>query len=221
MKTTADAVVIGGGVNGASTAYYLGTMGVRDVILVERSHLAAGGTGKSGASVEAHHTHLAEAKLAYESLRVFRNWGEIIGGDCGWRQTGFAQVVAPEDEDQLRKNVADQQRLGVNTQVIAADELKDIDPEVDTEELGYAAYEPDSGYADPNATTFSLARQTELAVPGLFVIAGSSTGGFKIAPAVGRCLAEWITLGAPVTADLSPFSSSRFASGNYQDDKPR
>src|SRR5439155_635549 len=68
---TADVVVIGGGVNGASTAFHLTTLGVRDVLLVERRHLAAGATGKSGALVRMHYTNDAESRLALESLKIF------------------------------------------------------------------------------------------------------------------------------------------------------
>src|SRR5579884_3116237 len=109
--TTAEVVVIGGGVNGASTAFNLARAGVKDVVLVERSHLAAGASGKSGALVRMHYTNPYESKLAYESLKVFQHWQDVVGGDCGWTQCGFFQVVAAEYEPYLRKNVADQQRI--------------------------------------------------------------------------------------------------------------
>ena len=50
-------------------------------------------------------------------------------------------------------------------------------------------------------------------VDGLWVMAGDSGTSFKTSPAIGRCLAEWITAGAPSTADLAPFSSRRFSEG--------
>ena len=158
--TTAEVVVIGGGVNGASTAYNLARAGVRDVVLVERAHLAAGASGKSGALVRMHYTNPFESKLAYESLKVFQNWDEIIGGDCGWHPCGFFQVVAEEYEPDLRANVADQQRIGINTRVISPDELRELEPEAVVEGI-VAAYEPESGYADPNAATFGFARRAQ------------------------------------------------------------
>jgi len=93
---TADVVVIGGGVNGASTAFHLTTLGVRDVLLLERRHLAAGATGKSGALVRMHYTNDVESRLALESLKVFRDFGAIVGGEHAPVQShhhqGFGRV---------------------------------------------------------------------------------------------------------------------------------
>ena len=82
--TSADVVVIGGGVNGASTAFHLTGLGVRRVVLLERRQLAAGASGKSGALVRMHYTNEAESRLAWESLKVFRNFGALVGGECGF-----------------------------------------------------------------------------------------------------------------------------------------
>src|SRR4051812_5813418 len=102
---TAEVVVIGGGVNGTSAAYHLAKMGITDLILVERRQIAAGATGKSGALVRMHYTNPYESKLAYESLKVFREFEDIVGGDAGWEHPGFVQLVAPGYEEQLRRNV--------------------------------------------------------------------------------------------------------------------
>ena len=148
---TADVIVIGGGVNGASTAFRLAELGVRRVVLLERRHLAAEASGKSGALIRMHYTNEAESRLAFASLPVFQHWAEIVGGNCGFQAPGFVQVVAPEHEETLRANVDAQRRLGVNTRVVSADELRELAPALYTGDLTYAAYEPDSGYADPVA----------------------------------------------------------------------
>src|SRR6185312_7220135 len=131
VMATAEVVVIGGGVNGTSTAYHLANAGMKDVVLVERGHLGSGASGKSGALVRMHYTNPYESKLAYESLKVFNNWSEIIGGDCGFQKIGFFQVVAPEFEAQLRQNIEDQQRIGIDAQVIRASDLNALEPEAD------------------------------------------------------------------------------------------
>src|SRR5213596_2949935 len=97
----ADVVIIGGGVNGASTAFNLTSLGVRRVIVVERRHLGAGATGKSGSLVRMHYTNEAESRLAWESLKVFRDFANIVGGDCGFEPIGFLQMVAPGFEAAL------------------------------------------------------------------------------------------------------------------------
>src|SRR5262245_14706077 len=91
----ADVVVVGGGVNGASTAYHLAARGVKSVLLIERKHLAAGATGKSGALVRMHYTNEAESRLAFESLKIFRDFRNVVGGDCGFEPIGFLQIVPP------------------------------------------------------------------------------------------------------------------------------
>lgn len=152
-------VVIGGGVNGLSTAFQLAKRGVRDVVVLERRHLGAGATGKSGALVRCHYANVPEARLTQESLHIFRNWDEEVGaGSPGFTPTGFIQVVAPEHEDRLRQNVADQNAVGIETRLVARDELREIDPFLYTDDLTFAAYEPGSGFADPNATLHGFAR---------------------------------------------------------------
>ena len=64
MPSSADVLIIGGGVNGASTAFNLTSLGVRRVIVVERRHLGAGATGKSRSLVRMHYTNEAESRLA-------------------------------------------------------------------------------------------------------------------------------------------------------------
>ena len=157
MTRTADVVVIGGGANGTSTAFHLTLLGARNVVLLERRQLAAGATGKSGALVRMHYTNEAESRLAFESLKVFRNFGEVVGGDCGFEDVGFVQLVGHRYAAALARNVARQQRLGINTRTISPGDLRDILPGCEVSDVGAAAWEADSGFADPAATAFAFA----------------------------------------------------------------
>ena len=157
MKSTADVVVVGGGANGTSTAFHLTLLGVRDVVLLERGQLAAGATGKSGALVRMHYTNEPESRLAFESLKVFRNFGEIVGGDCGFEGVGFVQLVGSPYAAALARNVARQQRLGIVTKLVTPAEVREILPGCEVGDVGAAAYEADSGFADPAATAFAFA----------------------------------------------------------------
>ena len=157
LPKSADVVVIGGGVNGASTAFQLTRRGVRNVVLVERQQLGAGASGKSGALVRCHYTNPYEARLTHESLRIFHAWDDEVGfGSPGFEAVGFVQVVAPEDEEHLRANVLAQQAIGIETSVVSAEELREIEPLLRTDDLTYAAFEPRSGFADPNATLYGF-----------------------------------------------------------------
>ena len=96
MSQTADVVVIGGGVNGVSIAYALAARGVKTV-LVEKGALASGASGRSSGLVRMHYTNEWDARLAWASFPVFRNWTELMGGPTVFTHTGFVNVVAPTD----------------------------------------------------------------------------------------------------------------------------
>lgn len=157
VPQSADVVIIGGGVNGAATAFQLAKRGVERVLLLERRQIGAGATGKSGALVRAHYSNVPESQLTHESLKIFWNWDEEVGfGDPGFERTGFFRLVDPADTDQLAKNVADQQALGINTRLVDPYEINQIEPLMRTDDVALAAYEADTGYADPNATTYGF-----------------------------------------------------------------
>jgi len=158
---TADVVVIGGGVNGMSTAFHLAKAGAGKIIVVERGHIAAGASGKSGALVRMHYTNEPETRLARVSLDYFQNWSDLVGGDCGFRPIGLLVFVAREQRADLEANLAMQQEVGVDTRLISAADALEMDPSLYVNDVDVAAWEPGSGYADPNATTFGFARAAE------------------------------------------------------------
>jgi sarcosine oxidase subunit beta len=216
MTRTADVVVIGGGANGTSLAFHLTLLGARNVVLLERRQLAAGATGKSGALVRMHYTNEAESRLAHESLKVFRHFGEIVGGDCGFEGVGFVQLVGHAYADALRRNVERQQRLGIDTRAITPAEVREILPGCETDDVGAAAWEADSGFADPAATAFAFAEAArnrgatiETGVEVLRVLAEGSrvrgvetTAGRIEAPTVVIVAGAWSsTLLAPLGLD--------------------
>lgn len=160
MVETADVVVIGGGVNGTSIAYALAARGAR-VTLVEKGAVASGASGFSSALVRMHYTNETDARLAWASFPVFKNWREVIGGAPVFTHTGFVNVVAPEYAENLRKNVEMLRRIGVNTIAISAAELRELQPFANVDDIGAAAYEPDSGYASPADVVEGFRRRTQ------------------------------------------------------------
>jgi sarcosine oxidase subunit beta len=153
MPNVADVVVIGAGVIGASVAFHLARAGVRNVVLVEKRFVACGATGKSSGLVRMHYDNKPECVLAWTSFGYFSNWSAVVGGDCGFRRTGFLYVVPRELTDHLRANVGMQQSIGIHTEVISAREALDLVPSLYVEDLDVLAYEPESGYADPTSAT--------------------------------------------------------------------
>ena len=155
MNQTYDAIVIGAGVIGASTAYNLSQRGLK-VLLLERQSVGVGATGASSGLVRMHYDIEVDSALAWQSFHFFKNWRERIGGECGFKRTGFLQIVSPEKNEQLRGNVEMQKRIGIITDVVTSEEVKKIAPMFKTEDFELAAYEPESGYADPVLTTNSF-----------------------------------------------------------------
>ncbi|HSB89977.1 MAG TPA: FAD-dependent oxidoreductase [Anaerolineales bacterium] len=155
MAEAADAVIIGAGIHGSSLAFHLSQRGLKPVV-VERRFVAAGATGRSSGLVRMHYDLEPESALAWASFRYFSRWEEIVGGECGFRRTGFLQIAAPSAEGALRANVAMHQRLGIPSLIVTADDVRRLAPSFVTEDFSVAAYEPESGYADPTASASSL-----------------------------------------------------------------
>lgn len=156
MTQSYDAIIIGAGVMGISIAFHLAERGLKPLIL-ERKTVASGATGHSSGLVRMHYDLAAESELAFVSFsKYFTDWRERVGGECGFMRTGFLQIAKREHEDKLRGNVANQQRIGINTSIISAEDVKKLAPDFLTDQFDFAAYEPDSGYADATLTTNSF-----------------------------------------------------------------
>ena len=181
---TADVVVIGGGVTGASTAMHLARMGAGRVVLVERGGLASGASGLSSAMVREHYLHPTLVRLARESSDVFHNFKDVVGGDARFRQTGRIILFGERDWAAAVANVAMNRDLGVDIETPSLAETTDLLPQADLEGIVYVAYEPRSGYADPVATVYAYAEMarnygaevlTDTAVTGIRTQGGRLT----------------------------------------------
>jgi glycine/D-amino acid oxidase-like deaminating enzyme len=204
MSETADVIVIGAGVQGASLAFHLAGRGAR-VIVVERSTVAAGATGRSSGLVRMHYDLLAETRLAWASFGWFTEWAERVGGECGFTRTGFLWIESPDGADRLHRNVAAHQELGVETSVVGADEIRRIAPALAVEDGELAAYEPQSGYADPSGTAAGFMRAarsrgarlvtgaavTSIPVDGGRVTGVETAGGSYSAPVIVDVAGGW------------------------------
>jgi len=162
MVETADVVVVGGGVNGVSIACALAARGVKTVLL-DKGALAGGASGRSSALVRMHYTNEWDARLAWASYPVFAEWTERMGRPAVFTRTGFVNVVAPAFAQNLARNVEMLRGIGVPTTVLSPGELRALQPCANVEDVGAAAYEADSGYADPAETVEGFRRRaTEL-----------------------------------------------------------
>ncbi len=177
MRAQADAVVIGGGITGASVAHFLVKLGYGDVVLVEKSRICGGSTQYSAAHVRQHYTNEVAIRLAVRAAGMFANAEESFGGDVGFTQHGYA-VIAPEDEaDAIREIVPFQQELGVQTEIIDVDEVAHRWPELSLDGIALACYESTSGYADPVRTVQTLVASAQQ--QGLTVYEGTRALGIS------------------------------------------
>ena len=156
-QRSADAVVIGGGVNGTSAAMNLARMGAGRVALLERGHLAGGASGRSGAMVREHYLHPALVEMAMEASAVFHNFQDAVGGDARFSQTGRVLTFPAMHREAVEANYAMNRELGVNIQALTPSELSALVPAMNVEDVDIGLYEPESGYADPVATTCAYA----------------------------------------------------------------
>ncbi len=164
MQKQADAVIIGAGVMGCSIAFHLARAGLGRVVLIDKKGVAAGNSAKSGALVRMHYTDEPQVKLALAALRYFQHWGDLVGGvegETGFTETGFLYLVGPDNIERLRQNVAMQQQVGVNTREINLDDVRELQPGMKLDGVAAACYEPESGFADPVATTQAFARAAQ------------------------------------------------------------
>ena len=145
---SADVIVVGAGVAGASTAFHLSRLGAGDVLVVDRDTAGSGMSSRSSAMIRMHYTFRPEVELAVRSDRMFGSWTELTGRPAFVRRTGFARIVRPGEEGALRANVAMQQYCGARAEVLAAAGLAAVAPGIRTDDLTEVAWEPDGGYGD-------------------------------------------------------------------------
>ncbi len=218
MARTADVVIIGGGVTGASLAFHLATRGMRDVVVVDKGFVASGGTGKSSACVRQHYSTSETCRMIRFSLDFFQRFEELTGGhSCGFRRTGYLLGVDEKMRDPMQASVALQRSVGIETRLVSPVEMREIEPRLEVDDLVAGCYEPDSGYCDPVETAQGFARaarergarvleETEVLgvlTEGSRVTGVSTTRGEIMAPRVVNAAGLWgARIGAMVGLDV-------------------
>ncbi|SEH59660.1 Glycine/D-amino acid oxidase [Mycolicibacterium rutilum] len=155
--TTADVVIVGGGLEGTAAAWALSQRGITDVVVLERNTVGSGMTGKSSGIVRCHYGVSSLAAMATVGLEVFEKAEEIFGDDIGFRQTGYVVGVGPKDVDALRKSLAAQRSVGVQTEEIDAAEVARMWPWADLSPFAAFGWEPRGGYGDAYQTAQAFA----------------------------------------------------------------
>ena len=161
MQRAAEVVVIGGGINGVSTAYNLASLGCRDVVLIEKEYLASGSTGRCGAGVREQWGTEMNCRLAQASIGMFEHLNEELeyDDDIEFKQKGYLILAHTEKEfEQFQKNVALQNSLGIPSEMVAPERAREIVPLLNTDGLLAATYCPKDGHINPFKTVHAYAR---------------------------------------------------------------
>ena len=199
IPASADAVIIGGGVMGCAIQYNLAQLGITNTVLLERDVIGSGSTGRSQAICRMHYSNRITTQLAWLSLQVFADFDARVGGTSGFVNTGYLVVVNEADQGGLERNVAMQQELGVPTSVVSQDDLARLAPMVTLYDDEHAAWEPESGYADPYQVTVAYAARAREA--GGRIVTRSPASGIETDG--GRVQAVVTADGARIATDTA------------------
>ncbi|WP_299282088.1 FAD-dependent oxidoreductase [uncultured Tateyamaria sp.] len=163
MKTTTRVVVIGGGVVGASVLYHLTKLGWSDVMLVERSELTSGSTWHAAGGFHTLNGDTNMAALQGYTIRLYKELEEITGLSCGLHHVGGVTLADNRDRfDMLLAERAKHRFMGLETEIVTPDEIRDIAPITNTDGIIGALYDPLDGHLDPSGTTHAYAKAARM-----------------------------------------------------------
>ena len=178
MSNTADTVIIGGGIIGCATAYYLAKAG-RSVIVLEGSdHIGNGGSSRNGGGVRQSGRDPRELPLAMYGIRnLWPHLSEELEVDCEYHQDGNLRLGKNEAHAKILTNLADKAKAcGLDVRMIDGEEVRQINPYL-SDEVTVASWCPTDGHANPLTTTlgfYKMARKL-----GAHFISGEEVTGLK------------------------------------------
>ena len=156
---TADAIIVGGGVNGVATAYNLARLGMNDVVVLEKSYPGCGATGRCGGGIRQQWGLAENVVLARESVRRFENLSADLGFNIFFRQGGYLMLVYDERERALvNKTIPLHNSLDVPTRFLDPKDIAELVPGLNLDGVLGGAYCPTDGTAYPYAVLWGYAK---------------------------------------------------------------
>ena len=193
-----EVVVVGGGVEGTATAWALTRRGVRDVVLCERAGIGSGMSGLSSGIVRCHYGVRSLAAMAWRGVQVFAHDEELLGAPTGYRRTGYVVGVTAGDVAALAANVALQRSVGVDVELVTADDVHALWPAARLDDFAAFAHEPWGGYGDGHQTANALAASARQG--GADVRQGTAVVSLLTAAGGGRVTGVELADGTRLTA---------------------
>ncbi len=148
----ANYVIIGAGISGCSIAYNLAKKGVKDIVVLDKSYLTSGSTGRCGAGIRQQWGTKMNCLLAKGSIEFFEKAKDTLEyeGDIEFKQEGYLIISTTfEEDEQFEKNVELQQSLGIPARKISKEEAKEIVPHLNTQIIKGATFCPTDGHLNP------------------------------------------------------------------------
>jgi sarcosine oxidase subunit beta len=167
LPQTADVVIIGAGIIGASIAYHLAVRGCTNVVILEKEETEiSGSTARSVAGVRHQFSTEVNIRLSLYSIERLKRFHEEVGGHAGLQQSGYLFLIDNQaDWETYCANVALQRSLGVRVELLAPEEAARFIPGMRTDDLIGATFGPDDGFCDPHGIAIGyLNRARELGV---------------------------------------------------------
>lgn len=160
MKSSAEVVIIGGGIAGCTTAYYLAKEGVSDVILLEKSHLTSGATGRCAGGVRTQLSTDIKIKLAQGGRKIFSELNDTLHyeRDLELDENGYLSLVySDEGLQEMQSVIAFQKERGVPVEFISMKETKKMFPKLSTKGLKAAVFHSEGGIINPHLVGIAFA----------------------------------------------------------------
>ena len=159
IPTHARVVVIGGGIAGASTAYHLAKLGVRDVVLLEQGRLTCGTTWHAAGLVGQTRATRNATRMSRYGIDLYASLEKETGLATGWKQCGSLNVAKTKDRlTSMKRQMARAKSFGVEFEFISPAEAGRIASILRTDDLAGAVWIPGDGKANPTDLTQSLAK---------------------------------------------------------------
>ncbi|MGD0074440.1 MAG: FAD-binding oxidoreductase [Candidatus Binataceae bacterium] len=158
MGESADAVVIGGGIAGVNIAFQLASRGLRKVVLLEKTAIGAGASGKGAATVSAHFNGDIKMSLAHRALETWANFNDVYEvkeryyNPCGQIVLGAAEHAAS-----MRSVIEMRRERGAETRLMSEQHLRELAPQISLNDIVAIAWEPDAGRIDALGATSAVA----------------------------------------------------------------
>ena len=152
MERTADVVIVGAGVMGASVAWHLTMLGCRSVVLLDRAPTTGtGSTGRATGGFRAQYASPVNVRLSLLSREKLRHFQEATGGDCGYQPVGYLFLAADELQlGMLRDAIAVQRAAGlVESEIVALDDIARLNPSIVLDRVVGASFGATDGYIRP------------------------------------------------------------------------